>query len=184
MMYQEFQTLTGSKTSYQKYTNKIEPEYMTSELSKQDFCTNYTEQTKRTRKEDSKGQDSFNQDKMIKAVKFETALKALSKMVQVKDGDVFYMSDVISNYEQGLERWNKAIAENETKEVWCKRQYHELREMASLEGGDIKSRDYCRTTILPGEYYDYWIMPEGNYFRMTIELYEDGRAYIDCGYQN
>lgn len=41
MLYQEFQTLTKSPVSYEEYTNTIEPKYMTSKLSKQDFCKRY-----------------------------------------------------------------------------------------------------------------------------------------------
>ena len=54
MMYTEFTSLTGKKVSLKKYTNEIEPEYMTSELSKQEFCTNYIESTKRTKNKDYK----------------------------------------------------------------------------------------------------------------------------------
>lgn len=42
MMWKEFETLAGYEVSYEDYTNIIEPMYMSTELSKQDFikCIN------------------------------------------------------------------------------------------------------------------------------------------------
>ena len=180
MLYTEFQTLTNSKVSYQTYSAKIEPEYMESDLSKQKFCTNYTERTKRTKVKDP---NSYNKDCFIKAVKFSTALKALSKMVQENDGDVFYYSDVLWNYEQGVKRWEELVKENELKGEWHKIPHYKLIEEVTQKGGNSKNGDYFRNVITTGEYYDYWRDGE-SYFRLNIELLEDGRAYIDCGYQN
>ena len=43
MMHHEFCALTNTNTSYEQYTSKIEPLYMQSELTKQDFCNTYKE---------------------------------------------------------------------------------------------------------------------------------------------
>jgi hypothetical protein len=180
MMYSEFLNLTNRKVSYDTYTNKIEPEYMKSELNKQDFCKQYVESTKRVKIEINTNE--FNKDKFVKASTFKTALKHLSNMVQGnEDGKVFYISDIMDNYERGLNNWNRIVKENENKPSYCKVSNYELRKLAINESGDIKEKNFYRTVIMPNEYYDYWISGE-YYFRMTIELMEDGKAYIDCGY--
>lgn len=180
MMYQEFLSLTNSKVSYETYTNKIELQYMNSNLDKYEFCKQYVESTKRTKKQTDS--NTFDKDKFIKAVKFETALKALSKMVQEKDGEVFYMSDVIDNRTRLLHKWKNEKEQN--KERMFPLHEYQLRELVAEESGNIKEKDYYRTFANETEYYDYWVTPDGSYFRLQIELYEDGRAYIDCGYRN
>lgn len=180
VMYQEFLTLTGRNVSYETYAKKIEPQYMDSLLNKQDFCEKYVESTKRTRKAVDNA-NGFNRDKVTKAATFKTALKHLSKMVQENDGDVFYMDDILWNIERLVNKWHKAQEDNKER-IFPLLEY-ELREFVAEEGGDIKKRDYYRDFATDTEYYNYWITPEGTYFRLQIELYEDNRAYIDCGYK-
>lgn len=122
----------------------------------------------------------INIDKIVKAVKFETALKQLSKLVQKNDGEVFYISDIMFSYEEGVKKWNEAYQENENKEYYYKLSELQLREKLTNKSSK-ESIDTHRTLITPFEYYDYWRTGE-EFFRINIELREDGSAYIDCGY--
>jgi hypothetical protein len=119
-----------------------------------------------------------NKDKFVKVAKFETAVKHLSKMVQVKDGDIFFVSDVLYNYEQGLKEFK--ILEN-TKNIFDEKLYsdYELIEksMKTSKDADFESA----THIYPGHYYDYWQMSDGTFLRINIEYHESIGWYIDCG---
>lgn len=156
MMYHEFLNLTSRKVSFSTYTSKIEPLYHESSLSKQDFCAQYIKQTKRPRTTPTTNPNytEFNQDKFISAKKFSTAIKALSKMVQGdEDGKIFYISDILYNYEQGLKN-----------------------------PINVKGKDY-QQKIEEGTYYDFWQYEDETFFRLQIELMENGEWYIDCGYK-
>lgn len=180
MLYTEFLTLTNRKVSYNTYTNRIEPAYMNSPLNKQEFCSQYIEQTKRTRKNNF-NTNEFNKDKMIKATTFKTALKHLSKMVQENDGDVFYISDIIYQIEEGIKKWNNIINENNSKEYeWQKLHLYELEKLATTESNN--EQESYKTVITNCRYYNFWQIGD-EYFRLQIELQEGGIAYIDCGYK-
>ena len=125
--------------------------------------------------------NKINIDKMVKAKTFKTALKQLSKLVQKNDGEVFYISDILFNYEEGVKKWNEAYQENEQKEYYCKLSECELREKLSAKYKNEDNSECSRTLITPFEYYDYWKNGD-DYFRINIELRDGGSAYIDCGY--
>jgi hypothetical protein len=119
--------------------------------------------------------NTINKDKFVKAKTFKTALKHLSKMIQEHDGEVFYQSDILFNIEEGLKKFAKLVNENEQKESWRKLPYYKLQELATNKGNTYNNY----TTF--DEYHDFY--NDGvNLWRINIQLFENGKAYIDCGY--
>lgn len=101
-------------------------------------------------------------------------------MVQENDGDIFYISDILWNYETGLNKWNRILEEERNMHRLFPLYQFELEQKAEDKGED------SRTLITDNQYYDYWINREdGSYFRLQIELIEpeDNLWYIDCGYK-
>ena len=92
MMHTEFTSLTGRKVSFEKYTNEIEPEYMESELSKEDFCKNYVEQTSKPRNKDYKmielQRHNVTLSQFFNYIKTECKKKGLDFSLE-RDKDVF-----------------------------------------------------------------------------------------------
>ena len=102
MLYTEFLTLTNRKVSHKKYTEKIEPEYMNSPLNKQDFCTQYIEQTKRNNKQKSNSnmieiqRNNVTLSQFFAMVKYECKKKGLSFELDKKEfEDPNYQSNVM-----------------------------------------------------------------------------------------
>jgi hypothetical protein len=120
----------------------------------------------------------INTDKFVKCVKFETALRKLSKLVQKEDGEVFFISDIISHYEQGLKEFENL--EN-TKNIFGEKLYSDYE---LIQNARHTSTDETMTSvehIYPDNYYYYWKMQDGSFFRMNIEYHSEIGWYIDCG---
>lgn len=81
MLYEEFLNLTGRKVSFEKYTNEIEPKYMESPLTKQEFCKEYIEKTARIRKQPT---DKFEWDGYTRCQTLKTAYNRLKKILADK----------------------------------------------------------------------------------------------------
>lgn len=117
---------------------------------------------------------NINIDKFINVKKFETAVKKLSEIVQKKDGDQFYISDIVFEYEVGLKEFYNNLNEN-------------MSILESIERNRKISRDSeghidCETNINPWEYSSYW-KDGDNFCRINILNNEESWNYVDYGYR-
>lgn len=119
--------------------------------------------------------ERFDYDSYTDCVKFKTAVTRLSNKVQEEDGKVFFISDVLGNYEDGLRKFEELKQANPNKS------YVELMKL-SKQRTTNSDGSYSETEIYPGYYHLYWKLPDGTFYRICIECVDEGRWYIDCGY--
>lgn len=175
MLRSEFEARTGLKVTEQVFV-KIHDEYLDSELSKDDWCRQWLQNNLST-KDNLVNQISFEFDGFVKAKKFETAIKALCNLIKT---DQFGMTDantVLDEYRVGVDRWQIEV------EKLGREDYLILKDRVNQKGNN------CHSYITPWEYYDFWQIDDNrcdkgrSYFRLNIELLDDGVAYISVGWR-
>lgn len=154
MMYQEFLSLTNSKVSYETYTNKIEQEYMNSPLSKQNFCEQYVEQSKKPR---INKLNKFEYDGYTHCQTLKTAYNRLKKILADKGYTNAIAYD--DSFVESLSKGEKTHVDKYHNPDWSSfgtyNQYH---------------------------FNEYFRLEDETFFRIDVENLDDDLWYIDCGF--
>jgi len=158
MMHQEFLDITGSRVSYPTYASKIEPQYMASDLGKEDFCKNYIEQAAKPRKQQ---EGKFEWDGYTHCKKMKTAYDRLTKILSEK------------GYPEAL-----GYDESFIEDVASGKQ--------TAKDLSYSDQETFIHTYSPSEFHDYWSIKDEDgkrtFFRITVEELDEGYWYIDCGF--
>lgn len=126
----------------------------------------------------------IDKDKFIKVKKFSTAVKHLSKLVN--NQNIFEISDVIYEYEEGLKKFYECWNNNKNKPEYDRKSLCELIEQVSENCKDENGYGYTRT-ITPWSYhYSFRYYDEEKkedyFYRINICSNDEYWNYIDCGY--
>lgn len=127
----------------------------------------------------------IDKDKFIEVKKFKTAVKKLHKLFNEND-DIFCISDVIYEYEQGLKKFYDCIHKNNNKREYEKKSLCEIIEEVTEECRD--ENNYGETRCITPWSYSYSFRcydeekKEDYFFRMNICSNDEYWNYIDCGY--
>ena len=159
MLYEEFLNLTKRKVTYDKYKQKIEPAYMDSPLSKQEFCKGYVKATSR-KKEEPKGNNysieitrrNVTLAQFLAAVRHECKRKGLYFEIEKKE------------FENPANPCNTWYIVKEGKKICCNNDYR-----MEYEADDTP----CKSEILktkPLDYQTYILNWDGSMYNEICEF--------------
>ena len=159
MQYTEFLTLTNRKVSHKKYTEKIEPEYMESQLNKQEFCTQYIQQTKRNNKQEGNNYSIEIQRNNVTLSQFLAMIK-----YECKKKNITCNIEGTKEFEHPSYEYNTSYFIKDDKQIYYNNGYRTERnkDKAPCKGETIR--------IKPLDYQTYILNFDGSLFNEICEF--------------